>query len=344
MGRFLNRLGLGDLDAESVVSTLGRNPNWIGQTTRGGKVFVKELVLDDERRAKIARTVHVAATGEGLVNMPRLVGVDEDEALIATDYVNESRNGLELAGDSVFDDQLCEAVAEQLANFHRLPAEGFDPAPHPMPPLKPFEAVSLEYFAQASAAEIAMWKLLQPDQELRAALRTLREIDDDPPTPRCPIHGDLRLDQFLIADGVAYLSDFEEARLGDPARDIGAFAGEWLFLAASALPETLADSLPLGASAAHEQIVATGVGEVAQRSPKVRAFYRRYLACRPQARDDRELATRAARYAGWHMIDRMLAGAGQSARLSPINRAAAGIGRTVLLSPAEFVSILGLEE
>jgi aminoglycoside phosphotransferase (APT) family kinase protein len=109
-------------------------------------------------------------------------------------------------------------------------------------------------------------------------------------------------DQFLLADDRLHITDFEEARIGDPARDIGAFAGEWLFLAATGIPA--------------EPAVVAG---------------------------DDQLAVRAAAYARWHMLDRMIAASENVARLSPVNKAAAGIGRTLLLSPADFIGSLGLE-
>ncbi len=39
----------------------------------------------------------------------------------------------------------------------------------------------------------------------------------------------MRLDQFLLTDTAFYVpTTGEEFRLGDPARDVGAYVGEWL--------------------------------------------------------------------------------------------------------------------
>jgi hypothetical protein len=289
----------------------------------------------------MTRTEVAARAAAGTVRMPRLVGSDMEHRLLVLEYLSQSRTGTEAADDDEFDTEMCESAAEQLAAFHRLPPAEFDTTPHPLPPLAGLSALSLDRYLSASGGELDMWRLLQGDEQLVDALIAMRAGESAPEVPRCPIHGDLRLDQFLLTGQTLFLSDFEESRVGDPARDIGAFAGEWLYRAIAALPATLASSVPIGHTATHEEIIATGVGEISARSPFVRSFYRKYLAC-AESTVDAELATRAAAYAGWHMLDRMLASAVRANRLSPINLAAAGIGRSVLLSPAEFTESLGL--
>jgi aminoglycoside phosphotransferase (APT) family kinase protein len=221
----------------------------------------------------------------------------------------------------------------------------FDTSEHPLPPLGLLAALPVQRYAEASFAELEMWRLLHADTPLIEALHVLRAADrEGTDAARCPVHGDLRTDQFLRCGNRLFLTDFEEARLGDPARDLGAFTGEWLYQAANRIPGNLAEASPVGHTVTHEEIVATGAVEIERCVPLVRAFYRSYTAQAPApVRADQGLAARAAAYAGWHMLDRMLAAAESSARLSPINKAAAGIGRTVLLSPGEFTTTLGLE-
>ncbi|HEX2904301.1 MAG TPA: class V lanthionine synthetase subunit LxmK [Jatrophihabitans sp.] len=338
----LQTLGLGPFQPQSIRSVLGRNNNWIGTTTGGQEVFVKQL-HDGDRQARLARTEHVARSGEKVLTMPALLGVDRTASLIAMAYLPDAETAATLAARDEFSTELARAAGGQIGTLHRLPCDGFDQSPHPLPPVQAFAGLSLPYYLQASAAEIEMWRLLQGDQALADALRTLREQDDAGRSPRTPIHGDLRLDQFLITADSVHLSDFEEARAGDPARDIGAFAGEWLYLAATATPATLAGSLMVGQTATHAQIVATGVAEIERRSPMVTAFLDGYVTSRPAARSDETLVRRAAQFAGWHMLDRMLASAATTQRLSPTTKAAAGIGRTLLLNPDDFASTLGLE-
>lgn len=339
----LTRLGLGRFDPTTVSSARGRHNNWAGTTVDGIPVFVKQLTNDD-RAAGMRRTEAVWAVGRDVLATPRLIASDPDNALLVFEYLSGGESGAELAANDDFDESLCDRAGAILAAVHSLNGEGFDTSEHPLPPVESLEAIPFRHYLQASAAELAMWRLLHADQPLIATLRALRAADTEQIPSRCLIHGDVRFDQFLLTDGILHLTDFEEARVGDPARDIGAFAGEWLFQAAANIPATLADASPFGHTATHEEIIATGVGEIEQRAPKVRRFFRSYLDAAPEiSRADKELGVRTAAYAGWHMIDRMLAGAGNSATLSPINKAAAGIGRTVLLSPADFTSSLGLE-
>ncbi|MBT2446170.1 class IV lanthionine synthetase subunit LxmK [Streptomyces sp. ISL-43] len=339
----LARLGVGILDRATVQANPGRNDNWSGKTADGTDVFVKRINGPD-REARLERTTAFCAAAGDRVATPRLLGSDPENGLLVFARLLESRSGAELAADDAFDEVLAEQAAVAVAAVHGLDPAGFDTAPHPLPPTGNLDAVPYAFFTGATAAELATWRLMHGDPQLAEALRRLRRADDESVPSRCPIHGDMRLDQFLLAGGRLYLTDFEEARIGDPARDLGAFAGEWLFQAALRIPVTLAESSPIGHTPTHEEIIATGVGEIEQRSPIVRRFYAAYLEHAPRSvRDDGELSARAAAYAGWHMMDRMLATASSSTRLSPVSKAAAGIGRTVLLSPAEFTSSLGLE-
>jgi aminoglycoside phosphotransferase (APT) family kinase protein len=337
----LSSLDVGALRRETVRSVTGRNDNWIGTTERDRRVFVKRIAEGDWQD-RLQRSAHVARVAGDRVPMPTVLGVDEASALIALEFLPDAETIIDLALRGEFTEELAAEAGRQLAELHQLPPDGFDSSVHPLPPTEALTALPMRYWVQASSAELEMWRILQGDAELVAALHELR-ANDERHTDRTPIHGDLRLDQFLLSQGSMYLSDFEESRLGDPARDVGAFAGEWLFLAASALPTSLAASLPIGQSASHPQIVATGVHEIEQRAPFVRAFLAAYRRHRPAASADESLVLRATAYAGWHMLDRMLAGAARANRLSAVNKAAAGIGRTLLLAPADFGPNLGLD-
>ncbi|MEU2856456.1 class V lanthionine synthetase subunit LxmK [Streptomyces syringium] len=339
----LTRLGLGPLDPTGISSPTGRNDSWAGTTANGTPVFVKQLT-DHGHEVRLRRSEAVWAAGSGLIDTPRLLGSDPDNSLLVFEYLQGGDPGSDLVARNAFDADLCERAGAAVAAVHHLTPEGFDTAEHPLPPVALLEAIPLSRYTEGSAAELAMWRLLHADAPLIEALRALRSADTEQIPSRCPIHGDMRLDQFLLVDGKLYLTDFEESRIGDPARDVGAFAGEMLFQAIASIPASLADASPYGHTATHEEILATGIVEIEQRSPLIRRFFRAYLAAGPTAAaEDQDLGVRAAAYAGWHMLDRMLAATANSVRLSPINKAAAGIGRTVLLSPADFTSSLGLE-
>ncbi|MBP0458694.1 class V lanthionine synthetase subunit LxmK [Streptomyces montanisoli] len=344
----LESTGLGRFVADTVTSPFGRNESWMGTTDRGEKVFVKTFDppgRDERLRRTLTFAERAARAG---IATPRVLGHAESTATVAFELLDEPRSLLELftasqdAGED-FDTEWCLRAARLVAETHRLAPDGFDTSAHPLPPLGPMNALTLRGYLGQSGAELHMWRLLHNDPEVLAAVTAMKEADGPGVGVWVPIHGDVRLDQFLVSGDTLYLTDAEESRLGDPARDIGAFAGEWLYHAINRIPTVLSESHVVGHVPTHQEIVATGAAEVDRFAPRTRAFFAGYLAhagLDASLHDD--LAVRAARYAGWHMIDRMISIARQKQILAAVPRAAAGIGRSLLLDPRQFLDTIGL--
>ncbi|WP_460338348.1 hypothetical protein [Actinoallomurus acanthiterrae] len=213
-------------------------------------------------------------------------------------------------------------------------------------------------FTASSAAALEVWRLLQGDAELVAALTRMREREAA--APRTAAHCDLRLDQFLLAGSELYLTDWEELRFADPARDVGAFAGEWLYRAITAIPESARSDGASDSPLTHQQILSAGAREIERRRPLVAAFWTGYRAERgadgadpaehgavdanlaERGAIDADLAERAAAFAGWHLLDRVLSLAEHTPRIRAVDRAAFGIGRRVLLNAPAAATTLGL--
>jgi aminoglycoside phosphotransferase (APT) family kinase protein len=343
----LDKLGLGSFEPGTVSSFVGRNDNWSGTTTTGAGVFVKQLgdstaQQNFQRMTAFEQLASVRPSPR--LRTPALLGADADHHLVVFELLPDVTTGAELAADA-FDEALCQQAARAIATIHQLPAAqaDLDTSPHPLPPLGGLQGLSLDYYIERSFAEIETWHLLQNDPPVIDALHRLRRDEDA--AERRPIHADVRLDQFLIGGTQLYMTDFEEFRLGDPARDIGGFIGEWLFRAIHGIPKSINGSTDFGHTATHDEILAHGVTELARLRPLMAAFWNSYLrATKTPAHTSADLAVRSAAFAGWHMIDRMIAHAVSSVRLSPVHRASAGIGRTILLSPADFTATLGLED
>lgn len=343
VGVLLDRLGLGALVVDGIEAHLGRNDNWAGTTDRGVAVFVKRLGgvgPDADRRLERMVALERLADEVGAdVPRPRCLGWDPEHRIVAFERPEGASSGAELAGEDAFDDRLGAEAGTIVRAVHGIvPPTGFaiEEGPSPLPPLGSIRALPLPLFVGASAAEIEAWSILQQDPEIAQALTELRARERE--TAQVPIHADLRLDQFLLADGHLQLTDWEEFRLGDPARDVGAFAGEWLHravLGIAAPPDPGALELEVST----EAIVARGVAELERLRTRTAAFWAAYLQGGPV---DHALAERATAFAGWHLLDRVLASAGQRPKLSAVERAAAGIGRTALLAPEQFVDTLGL--
>lgn len=350
----LERLGLGRLDPSAVTAFGGRNDNWAGPTTTGEQVFVKTVALTpDGDCPELQRALSFEELAErrlppgSPLRSPALLGADRAAGVTVHRLVPGARSGAELALDGDFDDELCRAAGRAVGALHGLgPAEDVDTGEAPLPPLAWLKALPWSAVQERSMAQIAAWQLVQDDTEVVAALHRLRDLEKT--VPHAPTHCDLRFDQFIRAEegaGDLYLCDWEEFRLADPARDVGAFAGEWLFHATYSVFAPTGEGTPrqdsdtAGFGLSHEEIVARGSASLRRHLPRISAFWQGYLESRTP---DAGLPGRAAAYAGWHMFDRLIATAESHATLNPVARAAAGIGRTVLLGPDAAARTLGL--
>ncbi|MGW1745062.1 class V lanthionine synthetase subunit LxmK [Streptomyces sp. NPDC002092] len=341
-------LGLGPFERDSLTAPVGRNDSWVGATTSGRKVFVKHLLGPAEDvRSRMGRLLSFERFAEGLptaaLRGPAFLGADEAGALVAYDCVEGARSGAELMIDETFGSGLAENIGRAIGLLHEAPTadiEEFDRSWPPHPPLGFLQGLPLPVFESLSFAELQGWRLMQTDETLVRAIGELRERERQ--APRVPSHCDLRVDQFLVTGDDFLVTDWEEFRLADPARDVGAFAGEWLHRSILDIVTTRGDTVFADIELTHEAVIGRGVQKMQRLLPLVRAFWHGYRQVRPGL--DTGLATRATAYAGWHLLDRLMAGASRTSRLSGIERAAAGIGRAALITPEKFVTTLGFEE
>ena len=346
--QLLQALGLGTLDEETVTSYKGRNDNWAGTTTHGHQVFVKRIVGEP---GDVQKRIHHLAAFAQLIEThpvkhfatPGLLGYDLNHRLVVHEHLADTASGRELAVEDGFTEDLAARCGRALAELHAVPAAArqADMGTSPFPPRNELEALPGSVYAGLPAAAVEAWALLHSDGEVAQAIGALA---DEATRYRVPVHGDLRLDQIVTdPEGQLYLIDWEEFRLGDPARDIGSFAGEWLFQAVNNIPATISrqHANEVDYQATDQEVIAGGNAELDRLRPLIAAFWTAYAQAEPAA--DRGLAVRAVRWAGWHMFDRMLAVADQAGRLPAVSRAAAGIGRSALMTPEKFTTTLGLD-
>ncbi|MEU9943908.1 class V lanthionine synthetase subunit LxmK [Streptomyces lavendulae] len=350
VAELLDRLGLGSFVPDGLTAFGGRNDNWAGTTTSGDQVFVKTVArAPDGSSPELDRTLAYEALSGRLpagspLRSPAHLGAHEGAALNAYRLLPGARSGSEVALDGGFDEEMCREAGRAVATLHALDADGagVDTGEAPLPPLAWLEGFPWSALHDRSMAQIAAWKLVQDDAEVVAALHLLRAREQA--SPRTPAHCDLRFDQFIHHEGTLYLCDWEEFRIADPARDVGAFIGEWLFQATYSVFAPTGDpgaAAPvLGFDLTHEEIVGRGSASLRRHTPRIAAFWQGYLECRVP---DAGLAERAVGFAGWHMYDRLIATAQAHAVLSPVARAAAGIGRVLLLNPSGAVATLRLD-
>lgn len=345
----MDRLGLGEPKGHDGVSPPGRNANHAVTTSSGRRVFVKQLTgsrPDAVRRfRRMCDFERIAVAGgwpDGLTT-PVCLGWDEEEQTIAFEWLEGARSGHELAAAEEFGDELANRAGRLVGLVHSLPPEhqpALDTDLPRLPPLEFFDGLPLDYFVKSSGGCVEGWRMLQPDTALAGALRALRA--DEAHAERTAAHCDLRLDQFFLHEGTLHLCDWEEFRIADPARDLGSFAGEWLYRAVLEIPSRELDPGVAGPGPlSHQEVVERGVRELDRLRTRTVAFCEGYRETRTTA--DPGLAARATGFAGWHLIDRMFAGAEGRPGLTAVERAAAGIGRSAVLTPGKFASALGLE-
>ncbi|MFJ4595392.1 MULTISPECIES: class V lanthionine synthetase subunit LxmK [unclassified Kitasatospora] len=362
----LAALGFAPLDPDSLVSHLGRNDSWAGRTTDGTGVFIKRLdgqAPDGTDRYDRSCAFESARTGAGALSWesPALLGGDRKRLVLVFDLLVDAVTGNTLADEDGFDTGLARRAGRALAELHGFPTADVRPKPRPGTRTgHRLAALTVAEYTASSGAELALWGLLQQDRRLHGALRALdaRSAAAD----HLPVHGDLRLDQFLLCDGTLQLTDWEEFQLADPAIDLGGFVGQWLYRAASRMftgvdtdevdaevdatdPDPDPDLTDADADGgrpadAHGTLMRSGERELAAVLPVIGAFWQGY---RQHAdRLDPELAERVVGYAGWHLFDRTMATASVRPTLSAVQRGIAGVGRGALLAPDRFIEAIGL--
>ncbi|MEU9480511.1 class V lanthionine synthetase subunit LxmK [Streptomyces sp. NPDC048191] len=334
VSRAVDRLGLGVLLPETIHSFNGRNDNWSGRTSTGAPIFIKK-VQGYQARQRFERTLSfekLRRLGRAPVPAAQCLGWDEPSHIMIYELLDGARSTADLAEDQAFTAELAREAGSMVGRLHNVRVEDHE-LPDPPAPWTLLEcrgAVSAEAYALASGALLETWGLLQRDSMLATALDRLRH--DSEQAPAAPIHGDLRLDQFLLSENGLRMVDWEEFCHADPARDIGAFIGEWIHRAMLA---GLADSPTDG-----ETLMKSWGQELDHRMPIIRAFWAGYAGERPVT--DAGLGVRVAGFTGWHLLDRVLAGSIERHRLGALQRAQIGVARTLLLDSGTFLKITGI--
>ncbi|MFF9409868.1 class V lanthionine synthetase subunit LxmK [Streptomyces anandii] len=344
----LRRLEFGPFERDSLTSAPGRNEAWKGTTASGQAVFVKRLMGSPaDVQARLTRLLQfqdLAADlqAEGPLRCPRLLGHDRQAALVAFECIEDAQTGALMMVEETFDDSLAFRAGQAIGTLHAFGPTRADLETEPpaLPSLDLLHGVPEKMMENFSFGQISAWGLMQKDQQLVKGIASLLESESR--APKAPSHCDMRVDQFLVVDGALYIADWEEFRLADPARDVGAFAGEWLYRSILDIVTTRGDSTLTEFEMTHDLIVRRGVEKLERLRPRIVHFWSGYRSIRGEV--DPQLVSRATAFAGWHTLDRLTASALRSVRLSGIERAAAGVGRAALLAPEKFATTLGFEE
>ncbi|MFJ7064780.1 class V lanthionine synthetase subunit LxmK [Streptomyces sp. NPDC101115] len=341
----LTGLGVGTMVRDSVTSPIGRNDAWAGPTTSGREVFVKRLTgaradVEARLRRMLAFEEYAKEARPPELFRPAFLGADSDRHIVAFERVVDAENGAQLMVDEVFTGEQAYRIGRVIGRLHGTPPVGtveVEQVAPPFPPVPFLRGLPMSVYVRSSAGELEAWRLLQNDDVLVRALERLREWEAD--APRVPSHCDFRVDQLLVRPEAIYVADWEEFRLADPARDVGAFAGEWIYRSVLDLVTNRGDDVFVDMEFTHDMVLRRGAEKMRRLLPLVGEFWRGYRDVLPEV--DETLAVRATAFAGWHLLDRLVAGALSTSRLTGIQRAAAGVGRAAVVNPERFAATLG---
>jgi hypothetical protein len=335
---------LGVLTDDVGTRLFGRNANYCVGTDRG-EYFVKKFQYADAEvklRNCLAYDTFVARFPDGgLPRSPRCLVADVELGVLVQEFRTDAKSGAELMVDEAFGPEISAKIGTGLASLHAAGIDGLERTPErptPAPAVRLLDGIPLRLIHQLTGGELQAYGMLQADSDLVAALRALAA--DSEAATRTAVHGDLRVDQILVDDDV-WIVDWEEFGTGDPARDTGSFLGEWLYRTILDIPTSRGGSPAMARADGAETVIRRGHEKAEVLAPIPRAFWNSYRSVRDV---DEGFVERTGAFAGWHLLDRLVAGAVTSAVLPAMHRAAAGVGRSAVLNPRGIYRFLGLED
>ncbi|GAB3399217.1 class V lanthionine synthetase subunit LxmK [Amycolatopsis echigonensis] len=341
----LARFGIGEFDWTTATSASGRNENWLGNTVEGQRIFIKALagseieVAHGLRRTEAFYQTH--RSGGAALRTTTLIGQDAEAAVQVFDGLDGARDGRQLAADGRFDPAMATQAGTAIAALHASPPDDLLKIERSLPPLPQqnmLAGLSSEMFYASSRAQLEAWRLLQQDHSIVNSIGLLENATAG--VVKVPVHGDLCLDQFLIADGRLHVIDWEAFQLGDPARDLGNFVGEWLH---HTVVKFLADRAKNGSG---RPVQVPNIPLTPSWRPwlavrgTVESFWLAYRNACPGP--SAKMTRRIVLFAAWHLFMRMLTDAMFQPRLDGAGHTLFRLGRVVLRDPDRFAPILGL--
>ncbi|CAD5990923.1 phosphotransferase [Agreia sp. COWG] len=339
----LEQIGKAEADIVDVKPLLGRNVSGIYTFDDGLEIFVKRITgLGAEgrhfRSVSFENAVSRSDDSTGM-RAPKLIASMPTHNLLAYSYVS---NGAGF-GKSIRDDEATDGefarVGRGLAALHRLAVtapELTDATAPFLPPSGP-NALSVNMYFGQTMGQLEMWRYIQRDDVLRKALDVL--VEPGEPASRVPVHGDLRGDQILLTSNECWIIDWEEFRLGDAARDIGAMLGEIFY---HRMRSSITSLAVASDSVTDRDVIEHGSRAIDEVVPKTRLLWESYLHAADAGSATDDFVERCIGFFGWQLFDRALASGTFFGRISALDRALAGIGREAIVGGAAYGTTLGL--
>lgn len=270
------------VDGGLVIDDVSRrNRNVVVRTRSRPGLFVKQRdprqsTMTLHREADVYRLLRVAGRAFAHHHAARLRHIDRSRGLLILEHLDgvEPLQSVRRRGQAV-DEACARGLGRALGRLHAIPLST-DQAPD-APPIWVFSLCrpNRDVLTDLSAASLSVVRIVQQSPTMVETLRRLSRRR----TPKRLIHGDLRLDNCLVAVPAGYagperlvLVDWELAGMGDPAWDVATVLCEYLAVWLRSMP--LADSLPL------DESLAQAACPLSDMRPSLAAFWSAYCTRR----------------------------------------------------------------
>lgn len=323
-----------------IAPKMGRNVSGI-YATGSTRYFVKRFTgLGAQERWRNSRAFTSAGiVTSGEMRTPDLVFAHEPSTtLIYEALPSEAMHVVDMLRADELTESCCRALGRGVGDLHSSHVQCASELTNAIPGLPPGanSAVPLDVVEQSTIGVLQLWAILQQDEALAEELGALVGATYVP----TPIHGDLRTDQIFLDGDSIQIIDWEDLRLGDPARDVGSLLGEVLFNKLRKLTQRASDD---EGNLSDESLMRAGAELVSEASHSMRVIWAAYRHASGYGDRDVDVQVRTVKYVGWAMYERSMAVATYFGRLGAFERALMGIGRNLLLRPREFAASIGLE-
>ena len=288
---------------ELTVDDMSRRNRVLVVRSTVGRSFVVKCGASVPREAEVLERIAGATGGGPSAGLVPVVVLHDARANVLVTVTRHDAHDLvrhhRRHARGRFSAALARSAGAVLARLHRLPAAIFDDLPGGLRAAGlRVHRPRLDALGEMSMAEIELVALIQSRPEVCGELDAL----DASASAAVPVHGDVRWDNCLALAGarsgrrdrVAFV-DWEQASVGDPCVDVGAFLGEYLRAWVQAIP--IVDPRRPGL------LLANTRAPLSRMQPATRAFWSAYA--RGSGREPerlRAMLRRATRLAAVRML------------------------------------------
>lgn len=266
------------------------------------------------------------------INSPQLFNIDLNNFIVKHKYINHTTSLDDVLNDDLINNK--ELFYESMfiiSKIHSINSKHIDiKANINIKNNSPLEIMDIKEYKDCSGGELELFSMLQHDEQL------LKQLSMDYGHEIAPIHGDIRLDQFLIDNfQKLWIIDFEEFSYGDITKDIAGLIGSLIF---NTLLNVFSTSVP--DLFKEEDINKDFLNRGSKELDKLMPILNNSINIYQQSRNIKINLKTLSVSVGWFLLERVISRSKLTFRLSEIDKAIAGIGRQAIVYPETFISLL----